>query len=173
MLLLDTTSLPVAWIGLLCSVFSALKPFRSLRIWTTEKETPVRLMSGHHADVEVCRFHPNSNYIASGGADRCIRVWDISDGKCVRILTGHRKSITTMAWSPVNGRHLITGDIGKVFGFRPFDFQKSAIKNFKKVDKYCFGTFQRVTKLMIFSLPDSQLTSRKIRRHCFNLNIIR
>ena len=27
-------------------------------------------MSGHHADVEVCRFHPNSNYIASGGADR-------------------------------------------------------------------------------------------------------
>ena len=85
---------------------------RTLRVWTTDKENPVRLMSGHHADVEVCKFHPNSNYIASGGADRCVRLFDVLDGKPVRILTGHRRAITTMAWSPVSGRYLATGDIG-------------------------------------------------------------
>ena len=72
---------------------------RSLRVWSTEKESPVRLMAGNLGDVECCRFHPNSNYIASGGADRCVRLWDVLDGKCVRTLTGHRHSIIAIAWS--------------------------------------------------------------------------
>ena len=85
------------------------------------------MMAGHYSDVSVCKFHPNGNYIATGGEDRCIRLWDLLDGKCVRQLTGHRSSISVLSWSTackplfvsrmnfhfsLGGKYLATADIG-------------------------------------------------------------
>lgn len=129
---------------------------RTLRVWTTDKENPVRLMSGHNADVEVCKFHPNSNYIASGGADRCVRLFDVLDGKPVRILTGHRRAITTMAWSPVSGRYLATGDIGGQILF--WDVSKS-----NKTDDILIARFsiedQKIPQVPSFTKQHQQITS--------------
>lgn len=124
---------------------------RTLRVWTTDKENPVRLMSGHNADVEVCKFHPNSNYIASGGADRCVRLFDVLDGKPVRILTGHRRAITTMAWSPVSGRYLATGDIGGQILF--WDVSKS-----NKTDDILIARFSIEDQEIGSKFKDSRLS---------------
>lgn len=66
-----------------CFVF-----FRSL--WATDHYQPLRMFAGHLADITCTRFHPNSNYVATGSADRTIRLWDVLTGNCVRILTGHK-----------------------------------------------------------------------------------
>lgn len=56
----------------------------------TDHYQPLRIFSGHLSDVTCTRFHPNSNYVATGSADRTIRLWDVLNGNCVRILTGHK-----------------------------------------------------------------------------------
>ncbi|XP_074763759.1 transcription initiation factor TFIID subunit 5 isoform X2 [Athene noctua] len=78
------------------------------RLWATDHYQPLRIFAGHLADVTCTRFHPNSNYIATGSADRTIRLWDVLNGNCVRIFTGHKGPIHSLAFSP-NGRFLATG----------------------------------------------------------------
>ncbi|KAK2098930.1 Transcription initiation factor TFIID subunit 5 [Saguinus oedipus] len=63
-------------------------------------------VSGGHD--RVARFHPNSNYVATGSADRTVRLWDVLNGNCVRIFTGHKGPIHSLTFSP-NGRFLATG----------------------------------------------------------------
>uniref|UniRef100_G1KD54 Transcription initiation factor TFIID subunit 5 n=1 Tax=Anolis carolinensis TaxID=28377 RepID=G1KD54_ANOCA len=77
-------------------------------LWATDHYQPLRIFAGHLADVTCTRFHPNSNYIATGSADRTVRIWDILTGNCVRIFTGHKGPIHSLAFSP-NGRFLATG----------------------------------------------------------------
>lgn len=60
------------------------------RLWATDHYQPLRIFAGHLADVNCTRFHPNSNYVATGSADRTVRLWDVLNGNCVRIFTGHK-----------------------------------------------------------------------------------
>ncbi|XP_051825779.1 transcription initiation factor TFIID subunit 5-like [Antechinus flavipes] len=78
------------------------------RLWATNHHEPLRIFAGHFADVNCTRFHPNSNYVATGSADRTVRLWDVLNGNCVRIFTGHKGPIHSLAFSP-NGRFLATG----------------------------------------------------------------
>jgi WD40 repeat protein len=54
---------------------------------------------------QCVKFHPNSNYLATGSTDKSLRLWDLSSGDTVRIFTGHRGAITSIALSP-DGRTL-------------------------------------------------------------------
>ncbi|XP_006831372.1 PREDICTED: transcription initiation factor TFIID subunit 5 isoform X2 [Chrysochloris asiatica] len=78
------------------------------RLWATDHYQPLRIFAGHLADVNCTRFHPNSNYVATGSADRTVRLWDVLNGNCVRIFTGHKGPIHSLTFSP-NGRFLATG----------------------------------------------------------------
>ncbi|KAF3687295.1 Transcription initiation factor TFIID subunit 5 [Channa argus] len=77
-------------------------------LWATDHYQPLRIFSGHLADVTCTRFHPNSNYLATGSSDRTIRLWDVLTGNCVRIFTGHKGPIHALAFSP-NGKFLASG----------------------------------------------------------------
>lgn len=71
------------WLSILIKLFFS-------RLWATDHYQPLRIFAGHLADVTCTRFHPNSNYIATGSADRTVRLWDVLNGNCVRIFTGHK-----------------------------------------------------------------------------------
>lgn len=72
---------------ILLGFFFSLSPYR---LWATDHHQPLRIFAGHLSDVTCTRFHPNSNYLATGSADRTVRLWDVLNGNCVRILTGHK-----------------------------------------------------------------------------------
>lgn len=87
---------PSAWsVAVAVKIKAAFNPCCGFyaRLWATDHYQPLRIFSGHLADVTCTRFHPNSNYIATGSTDRTIRMWDVLTGNCVRIFTGHKVRI--------------------------------------------------------------------------------
>lgn len=78
----------MAFHSLLIIIFTFNKFLK--RLWATDHYQPLRIFAGHLADVNCTRFHPNSNYVATGSADRTVRLWDVLNGNCVRIFTGHK-----------------------------------------------------------------------------------
>ena len=60
------------------------------------------------------RFHPNSNYIATGSSDNSVRLWDVQSGNTVRVFPGHTGAVHALAFSP-DGRSLASaGEDGVV-----------------------------------------------------------
>ena len=49
--------------------------------------------AGHTADVDVVRWQPNSQYIATGSTDRSVCLWDVRTGDRARILVSHRAEV--------------------------------------------------------------------------------
>jgi transcription initiation factor TFIID subunit 5 len=45
------------------------------------RSAPLRLMVGHQGDVDVVRWHPNCQYLATGSCDRTVRLWDVASGR--------------------------------------------------------------------------------------------
>ena len=48
---------------------------KTVKLWTTEQSSCLRIFVGHFSDVDCIAFHPNSNYVASGSSDRSVRLW--------------------------------------------------------------------------------------------------
>ena len=90
-------------------------------LWATDHYQPLRMFSGHLADVTCTRFHPNSNYVATGSSDRTIRLWDVLSGNCVRIFTGHKVRRVTRAvpWS----------DSSRAMSWEPNQLSKAEVIN--------------------------------------------
>ncbi len=82
------------WMKRYCKCFQDLNQIGYLylipSLWATDHYQPLRIFAGHLADVTCTRFHPNSNYVATGSTDRTIRLWDVLNGNCVRIFAGHK-----------------------------------------------------------------------------------
>jgi len=57
--------------------------------------------------VTAIVFHPNSNYVATGSADRAVRLWDCVSGSCVRLMTGHKATVQSLCFS-TDGRFLVS-----------------------------------------------------------------
>lgn len=86
------------------------------RLWTTDRNAPVRLFAGHTSDnVNCVTWHPNCNYVLSGADDKTVRLWDVHTGRTVRLLTGCRSGIHSAKVSP-SGRYAAASDFrGSVY----------------------------------------------------------
>ena len=58
---------------------------RTAKLWHIEYTHPLRVYAGHEQGVDVVKFHPNCNYVATGGSDKTIRLWSHSDAKMVSL----------------------------------------------------------------------------------------
>ncbi|KAL3938630.1 MAG: hypothetical protein SGARI_001670 [Bacillariaceae sp.] len=59
-------------------------------------------------------FHPNCNYILTGGEDKTVRMWDIQTGRCVRLLNGCPSGIYKVDIDPSGQYAVGADDLGTV-----------------------------------------------------------
>ena len=59
---------------------------KTAMLWQLEYTHPIRMYAGHDADVDIVKFHPNCNYVATASADKTVRLWSHADAKMVNIL---------------------------------------------------------------------------------------
>ncbi|CAB9513181.1 like/WD repeat-containing protein TBL1X [Seminavis robusta] len=84
----------------------------TVRLWTTDREVPCRLFTGHTSMIVNCAdWNPNCNYIISGSEDKTARLWDIHSGRTVRLLNGCSLGITAVKISPC-GKYAAGADSG-------------------------------------------------------------
>ena len=75
------------------------------RIWTTDRTSPVRILSGHVSpSVNCVAWHPNCNYVVTASDDTTCRMFDIQTGRCVRLLSGSARGLNLVRVSP-SGRY--------------------------------------------------------------------
>ena len=68
----------------------------------------MQVLRGHDRDVFALAFHPNGDWIVSGGWDGTIRIWDAATGEPLRQLRGHDGAVRAIAVSP-DGRQILSG----------------------------------------------------------------
>eukprot|EP00607_Mallomonas_marina_P007998 CAMPEP_0182417272 /NCGR_PEP_ID=MMETSP1167-20130531/1701_1 /TAXON_ID=2988 /ORGANISM="Mallomonas Sp, Strain CCMP3275" /LENGTH=314 /DNA_ID=CAMNT_0024590697 /DNA_START=1352 /DNA_END=2296 /DNA_ORIENTATION=- len=55
-------------------------------IWSTDRPSPLRLLTGHRSDVTCVAWHPASTLALTGSDDRSVRLWDMRCGSAVRVM---------------------------------------------------------------------------------------
>jgi transcription initiation factor TFIID subunit 5 len=72
----------------------------------------VRIFCGHtSSNVNCVDWHPNCNYVVTGGDDKTVRMWDIQTGRPVRLLDGCAAGINAVKVAP-GGRYVAGADYG-------------------------------------------------------------
>lgn len=75
------------------------------RVWTTDRTSPVRILSGHISpSVNNVAWHPNCNYVLTASDDKTCRMFDVQTGRCVRLLSGSSRGLNLVRVSP-SGRY--------------------------------------------------------------------
>eukprot|EP00554_Chaetoceros_debilis_P008310 CAMPEP_0194099978 /NCGR_PEP_ID=MMETSP0150-20130528/1017_1 /TAXON_ID=122233 /ORGANISM="Chaetoceros debilis, Strain MM31A-1" /LENGTH=996 /DNA_ID=CAMNT_0038786281 /DNA_START=216 /DNA_END=3206 /DNA_ORIENTATION=+ len=86
----------------------------TVRMWCTDRPTPVRVFAGHYSEnVNCVSWHPNCNYLVSGSDDKTVRMWDVQSGNCVRVLSGCSSGVNVVETSP-SGQFVAGADLSGV-----------------------------------------------------------
>jgi len=89
--------------------FASCSNDRTACIWNMRVHTPLRILAGHIADVEVVEFHPNMHYVATASSDKQVRLWSVETGECVRLMFTVASAVRSLAFTK-SGTHLIAGN---------------------------------------------------------------
>ncbi len=69
----------------------------------------VYTLSGHTERIYRASFSPNSQYVATAGADNQVKIWEVDSGRLWKTLSGHRGHAFSARFSPNNRQVVTTG----------------------------------------------------------------
>ena len=124
-------------VALMCAWHGA-----QVRVYTTERRAPLRVLAGHLSDVTHAVYHPNGAYCLSGSEDGTLRMWvaepiapraripvpipsrmqrpcvrdrwDVGSAACIRLLHGHTAPVRAVTISPDGATAASAADDGTV-----------------------------------------------------------
>jgi len=74
---------------------------RRARVWRITDEgglSRVKTLDGHVGAVKCVCFSPNSQFLATGSQDQCIKLWDTTSWKALVTMKAHNNVITAVAF---------------------------------------------------------------------------
>jgi WD40 repeat protein len=77
-----------------------------------EETRPIHIGEADARSINALTFSPNSQVLASCGAEGSARLWDAATGKQLRQLTGHNATVTDIHFSP-DGKYLVTASLDR------------------------------------------------------------
>jgi len=77
-------------------------------LWCLERPFPYRFLNGHKLDVNIAKWHPNTNFLATGSDDRSIRLWDVRVNKSVGKIM-FNGNVNGLDFSPCGRRLTVSG----------------------------------------------------------------
>ena len=80
----------------------------SVRLWTVEQNSALRIMQGHSFPILCLEFTPAGSQLVTGSMDGKIRVWEVANSNLQRTLRGHAGWVQTIDISP-DGQWLASG----------------------------------------------------------------
>jgi len=67
---------------------------------TSSLESPIMLLTGHHAAIYTMKFNRTGTVIASGSHEREIFLWNVhGDCKNFMVLKGHKNAVLDLHWT--------------------------------------------------------------------------
>jgi WD40 repeat protein len=76
-----------------------VKKSGTVHVWDAATGKPVYKLEGHEDVVTCLVFHPKTNHLASGGADKMIRVWDLKE-KVQQYTDAHAEPLRNLVITP-------------------------------------------------------------------------
>jgi WD40 repeat protein/tRNA A-37 threonylcarbamoyl transferase component Bud32 len=86
----------------------------AIEFWSLEQARLMRVLTGHRGAIRALAFSPNSQLLASAGADQIIRLWSVDSGELVSTHIGHTDEIAGLAFFPDGQRFATAGRDGTV-----------------------------------------------------------
>ena len=95
--------------------FATANQDKTMTIYSTDRISPIRIMTGHTSDVNCLNWHPNATLILSGSDEKTARVWDLRSAKCVWKMMGSSSPIVTVCISPYGNLIAAGSENGKIY----------------------------------------------------------
>lgn len=89
------------------------------------------VQTGHSQAVETVAFSPDTQLLASGGADGSIKLWDLKSGATLRTLLGYADAVYSVAFSPDGTK------VGRQMATAPSKFGTSKWRGVANSDRAC------------------------------------
>jgi len=102
---------------------------RKLQLWDISNGASSQRSGSHSQGVNMVQCSPKGDLIATCSLDTTIRLWDPKTGVCNGTLSGHKKSVTSIAFSPLKspqGNHVASGSADKTV--RLWDLETGACR---------------------------------------------
>ncbi|KAJ6645347.1 F-box-like/WD repeat-containing protein ebi [Pseudolycoriella hygida] len=80
--------------------FASCSTDGSIHICELGVNKPTKSFQGHRGEVNIVRFDPQGQLLASGSDDKTIKIWSMQQDTCVHDLQAHSNVIYTVKWSP-------------------------------------------------------------------------
>ncbi|KAF0988443.1 hypothetical protein HZS_7006, partial [Henneguya salminicola] len=71
----------------------------TVRLWNSDRSSPVRIMAGHLDCVNAINFDEKGVLIASASSDNTCRIFDTRTGNFIRLFNSHTSPVTTVCFS--------------------------------------------------------------------------
>jgi WD40 repeat protein/DNA polymerase III delta prime subunit len=78
--------------------------------WDQAERTLLKILKGHHDQVQSVDLHPDGLTCASASWDGSVRIWNILSGGCTAVLLGHQDAVWCVNWS-CSGKMIASGGV--------------------------------------------------------------
>ena len=143
-------------------------------LWCIERSFPYRFLNGHRLDVNIVKWHSNSNFLVTGSDDRTIRIWDVRVKNSIGKIISDRP-VNGLDFSPCGRRLTVSGKSNYIstFDMRAvkviFRIKEKYLKN--KIDKisylnnedFCYVKDHKIIKLWDFGKKSNLLNPLSIK----------